>query len=357
VEIEKWQQVSSGGTHTCGIRNGKLFCWGENFSCGIRNIDASLNAGDIYCWGMNTYGQLGVGDNDLRSIPTQIIAKDAQDNVLKWKSVSLGSTHTCAITSNDELYCWGRGFQGMLGINSVDDRNEPVMVNLPDVYKVSLGTNFTCAIASSNKKLYCWGNNNHKQLGCDNNSNLYEIIPKVLTDEFNKNWSEVTLGLNHACASKNGNDGFKLYCWGSNTDGQLGLNAYDNNDFALSTEGNFIFAESDNTINKWHSISARQNSTCGVIEDSSNNLKLNCWGENDKGQLGLGFSGAAFSYVPLNVIDVSNDSFPSMGGTESEKHTCAIIDSKLYCWGSYAQGQLGVGDLNSRDEKAPILVE
>jgi alpha-tubulin suppressor-like RCC1 family protein len=45
--------------------------------------------------------------------------------------VSAGGQHTCAITADDRVYCWGRGQEGQLGSGSPDNvvtagSNQPV---------------------------------------------------------------------------------------------------------------------------------------------------------------------------------------------------------------------------------------
>src|SRR5690348_99328 len=73
-----WTSVSTGNDHTCGIRGGR-----------------------VYCWGANSEGQLGDGTTDPHPIP-QPIASGATD----WKSVSAGSSFTCAIRIG-RIACWG----------------------------------------------------------------------------------------------------------------------------------------------------------------------------------------------------------------------------------------------------------
>jgi uncharacterized protein YjdB len=73
-----------------------------------------------------------------------------------------------------------------------------------------------------------------------------------------------------------------------------------------------------------------------------------CWGNDEKGQLGRGTTGAAFG-----VSEVSGGhSFRTL--SLGDEHTCGISAGQVYCWGSNASGQLGVGD--TMDRSAPTAV-
>ncbi|MDE2959308.1 MAG: RCC1 domain-containing protein, partial [Chloroflexota bacterium] len=67
-----FQQVSAGGSHTCGIKaNGQVVCWGLNSSEGR----ATSPTGTFH-------------------------------------QVSAGATHTCGIKTNGQVVCWGGNRQG-----------------------------------------------------------------------------------------------------------------------------------------------------------------------------------------------------------------------------------------------------
>lgn len=89
---------------------------------------------------------------------------------LSFKQVSSGNTHTCAIASDNQAYCWGLNDHGQLGNNSTTQSNVPVAVTNTGVLagksivSISAGGSYTCAIASDNQA-YCWGSNQYGQLG------------------------------------------------------------------------------------------------------------------------------------------------------------------------------------------------
>jgi hypothetical protein len=146
-----WSTLASGWFHTCGLtRDRRLACWGSNsrsasaepaateavvlptpvddsvtwsgvtaggfHSCGVKSD------GSLWCWGMNESGELGLGDAADREAPTQVGCTDGRCTT-GWTTVGAGSFHTCAIRGAGELWCWGGGQNGQLGVgtNATED--------------------------------------------------------------------------------------------------------------------------------------------------------------------------------------------------------------------------------------------
>lgn len=78
--------------------------------------------------------------------------------------------------------------------------------------------------------------------------------------------------------------------------------------------------------------------------------QLHCWGENRRGQLGVG-SSADFLATPQRVT------FPFAGSVgefaTGQLSTCAIVGSRLYCWGDNTNNVVGAGAALSR---SPIQI-
>ena len=70
-------------------------------------------------------------------------------------AVSAGSQHSCALTTEGEMYCWGFGRFGQLGHGSFSDSPRPVRVTTPKRFRaISAGATHTCAIATDDT-LFC----------------------------------------------------------------------------------------------------------------------------------------------------------------------------------------------------------
>lgn len=96
----RFASVSMGADHLCGV----------------------TTSGAAYCWGANDYGQLGVGGLLRRplSIEPVPVAGD-----LTFSMVSGGFSHTCGVTTDGLVYCWGENNVGQLGDGSTDGHNKP----------------------------------------------------------------------------------------------------------------------------------------------------------------------------------------------------------------------------------------
>ena len=93
-------------------------------TCAIASDDKA------YCWGNNNFGVLGNGSTVNSSVPVAVNTT----GVLAGKTIkqiSAGSSHTCAIASDDKAYCWGDGYPGQLGNGSTVNSSVPVHVYAP----------------------------------------------------------------------------------------------------------------------------------------------------------------------------------------------------------------------------------
>ncbi|MCL2411412.1 MAG: hypothetical protein FWC97_07190, partial [Treponema sp.] len=95
--LHKWLSVSTMQNHTIAIRDD----------------------GSLWAWGINELGQLGIGGEGGRTLPTPV---DADPNTV-WLSISTGaSPHSIGIQSDGSLWTWGGNGSGQLG-NGDDENN------------------------------------------------------------------------------------------------------------------------------------------------------------------------------------------------------------------------------------------
>jgi len=182
--------VSAGGIFSCALTaDGGVKCWGGNFhggigddtvtdrhtpvdviglSSGAQALDTGLEhacvlttAGGVKCWGSNSNGQLGDGTNTDRYTPVDVMGLTS--GVI---AISVGSRHTCAITDEGIVKCWGDNSFGQLGDGATTDRNTPVDVTglTEGVQMISAGGYSTCAVTSVGGAK-CWGFNHYGQVG------------------------------------------------------------------------------------------------------------------------------------------------------------------------------------------------
>ena len=80
-------------------------------SCGSKHFAALGTAGEVYTWGAGNYGKLGLGGRDDTATPS-IVRGELEGKTVH--AVSCGDHHTGAISSEGQLFTWGRGAQGRL---------------------------------------------------------------------------------------------------------------------------------------------------------------------------------------------------------------------------------------------------
>jgi hypothetical protein len=83
-------------------------------------------------------------------------------------------------------------------------------------------------------------------------------------------------------------------------------------------------------------VSAGVGHTCALL----NTGVVNCWGNNDFGQLGN--NSIAESLVPVAVDPFTVGSASAVSIAAGRDHTCAVLDTGVVnCWGQNSKGQLG----------------
>lgn len=256
-----------------------------------------------------------------------------------WRQVSAGEGHTCAITTERRLYCFGRDEAGQLGDGGDNaDRAVPTEVAgvRTDWASVSAGGQFTCA-RTTGGLLFCWGSDFYGQLGNDgDNTDVGEPTEVAGGRRF---WSEVSAGTHHACARSRAG---RLFCFGRDTNGQLGDDAeFVDQDRPVEVAGG---------ATNWRKVSASMLHTCALTTTN----RLFCFGTDGAGQLG---NGAPFADQGTPVEVVSNTTNWVQVATGAS-HTCALKDlGRLYCWGWDRDGQRGDGEPATDDlEPAPVRV-
>jgi alpha-tubulin suppressor-like RCC1 family protein len=196
---------------------------GRMYTCALEQTATMKNA--LYCWGKNDSDQLGLWNTHGADVNTPgLVSKDIQ-----FSFVAAGSNHTCAIGHNkqelDRPKCWGNNTAGQRGqpkteANSAAPQDVGLPIDFPEeaTFKsISVGERHSCLLTGEGT-VWCWGDNTQGQLGSDEVTRPSEpnrvptIIPPVIA---------VSAGGFHTCAI--GGPSLSLTCWGSNTRGQLGI--------------------------------------------------------------------------------------------------------------------------------------
>jgi alpha-tubulin suppressor-like RCC1 family protein len=173
-------------------------------TCGVTTDHAA------YCWGNNTTGQLGDGSGNHWFTPTLVAG------TLAFVQVSAGSEHSCGVTTDNTVLCWGANSDGQLGDGTTDVRITPTPVaGSATLVNVSAGAyRHTCGV-STDDAVYCWGFGAFGQLGHGTTGQRLE--PTLVAGGLA--FVQVSGGKYHTCGVTTGR---VAYCWGLNSNGQIG---------------------------------------------------------------------------------------------------------------------------------------
>ena len=220
---------------------------------------------------------------------------EGSDPITGVVQVENGDTHACARLTTGRAMCWGTGDENRLGFNGISDSNRAGFVQ-----------------------------------GVGDVGQLTQI-------------AQLSLGAAHSCARLTTG---QARCWGENQNRQLGTG--DQND-----GGPFVVENrTGGALTGVTAIAAGANHTCAIVAGG----QVRCFGSNVNGQLGDGSLQPRTR--PVIVLDV-NGSGALTGATQisaGNNYTCVRLNTgQARCWGNNTSGQLGRGNVDSRNR--PVVVK
>lgn len=353
----------------CQMRNTKYISAGQDHSL-IYN-----SKGEIYSFGGNNYGQLGLGDNIDRNVPTLITGLN---NII---DVSADYHTSLILNSDGEVYSCGYNQEGQLGLGDYTDRNVPTLIiGLSNIVQIIASSTHSLAL-NTEGRVYSFGANYNGQLGIGLNYNGQTNIPMLIP--YLQGIIQISSKGNYSLALSN--EG-KVYAFGKNNFGQLGLGDYIdkyypipipkfdnivqisagmNGSFMVNDEkrvysfGYSRFRQSvlENNIHKTLPILISDlNNIVQVAAGPVRSLALNSEGNvyslgvNYNKQLGLEHKDV--TVIPTLIPKLRDIIYISVGSF----HLLTVNEKgEVYSFGYNAQGQLGLGDNDNRDTPTPIL--
>jgi alpha-tubulin suppressor-like RCC1 family protein len=369
----EWASISS--SNACIVQNGLIKCWGDNIygqigngilphSYSPRAIDTNYMRAEnlvstingfcvkldmkVNCWGVgnNKFPESDVLSFSTKRSPIQIGSDQIQLKIGKLKSLGVGGSlvsyesesgflsflsvpnfsplvinsldrisnmkdisstlqHLCLVTLAGELFCAGSNDQGQLGDGTKLNSGEFKKIFASGVSQVITlsGSGSSCAVV--NNELYCWGSMTQSEtpkslqvsgveeikagssfLVCYKKERSLFCIrtanPQASTMKAPfERVDSFALSDEHICVISLG----KLFCAGNNIFGQVGDSS--NKDTSIYQKSNFESLMHWNEVNLPNvtEVSVSSNSTCAI-----SNSKVFCFGQNRNGQLGDGNS-------------------------------------------------------------------
>lgn len=370
--------MAAGTRHTCVVDSARtVWCWGANnlgqlgngtrvdsarpvqvpglqdvlaITAGGDHSCALQDGGAILCWGAGDLGQLGQGRfaDSLEPVAVQGLTTAAV-------SVAAGRTHTCAVTDDGKVRCWGSNASGQLsrpttGVDAVASSRLPLLIPglAGTMVVLGAGRDHTCA-ARTQGTPRCWGANAQGQLG---NGTAGAVATALDVQGISGSVVALAGGAMHSCAIL---DTGAMFCWGSNTLGELGTGT-------ASADPSLVAVQATSLTGRdYVALSLGDKFSCAVAPLRVQQLGTAvCWGQNTNGELGQDSLGAgddvglAGSNTPLAVRTLNLFDFIAIGS--GDNHTCAIDGTdRIRCWGVNADGQLGNG-IPSAKEDVPTRV-
>lgn len=294
----------------------------------------------LFCWGDNQYGQLGDGTSGVGPGNPQQISMTGDLSGKSILSFAVGNNAACAIASDNQVYCWGRNFDGLLGIGGASDSNVPVAVYTGGVLSgksmssIVMARSNACVVTATEGKVYCWGANNAVFGDGGFNPSNVPVATDMTGVLNNKKIQTLKLADGSACALTT--EGL-VACWGVGSDGQMGDGDTSSPGSLIPVAIDMTGALSGKTIKK---ISTNGYTMCAIASDD----KLYCWGYGASGELGDNLQTSSYSPVAVSttgalsgksIIEVSISAFS----------VCALdSNEEVYCWGdNTTSGEVGTG--------------
>jgi len=210
-----------------------------------------------------------------------------------------------------------------------------VRVPLSDVTQMATGRQHSCALDSAGK-VYCWGANGLGQLGLGEDATP-TVRPAPVPVPGLSGMRGLASGYGHTCAITAAR---AVQCWGLNDSGQSG-------DTSLRYQA-ATPVDVQGLPGPVRALATGANHSCALLEDG----RVSCWGDNRLGQLGDGSSVEARA----TAGEVQGLGAAVTRIEAGDQHTCALLaDGGVRCWGHNRFGQLG--DDSTSNRTRPVAVQ
>ncbi|GFS25216.1 serine/threonine-protein kinase Nek9-like [Elysia marginata] len=259
----------------------------QQVACGEDFTLCVSDEGALYAFGSDYYGCLGSSDGEEEVLSPVLVEFFADHPV---QLITCGHAHVVALTKYGDVYTWGSGEFGKLGLGSEDDYNTPQKVDIPgrqQVKTVCASSESSFLLCSSGRLLAC-GSNQFNKLGFNSEtSGLRKRKAKTFDIPCRNTFctvkplsrytiTQVAAGETHSGVIDSSGH---LYMFGSNKYGQLGLGDFKMRS-GVSRVGGVLAGQRVEQL------------ACGdgFTVAATNENQIYSWGNGESGRLGGTFS-------------------------------------------------------------------
>ncbi|XP_031436432.1 serine/threonine-protein kinase Nek9 isoform X2 [Clupea harengus] len=255
-------------------------------SCGADFTACVTDEDQLYLFGSDYYGCIGVESERGMEVLEPVLLDFFHERPVR--QVSCGDNHVVVLTHSRDIYSWGCGEYGRLGLDCEDDFASPMQVELPKsatIETVCCGSDGTFFLTESGKVLAC-GNNEFNRLGLNQGitglkhqpGEGYQGVPYTITPTLVKQLARFKIhsiapGKTHTAAI---DERGRLMTFGSNKYGQLGVKDFKKHQGVQLLVGPF----GGKGITK---VSCGDGFTVAATEDN----QIFAWGNAGNGRLGM----------------------------------------------------------------------
>jgi alpha-tubulin suppressor-like RCC1 family protein len=330
-------------------------------SCGL------AESGGIYCWGLGgdvlgsvrptefCFQPSNVGnghDEECSKRPVPVLSDE------RFVQLAVGATHSCAVTEEGEVHCWGGNSWGQMGFAPAEDNSvgAPKKIEgLPEIAMVALNGTQSCAVSGAGE-LWCWGAPGPVTAGGHGFPGPADHVPPFRVGS-PASYVEVALADGYGCARTAEGE---IDCWGEKLAAQIGLAG--GPACVGDPDGVCLLPVRLGTGARFSKIVAGRGRTCGLAKDDGG---VWCWGESRAPALE-----APGSYLDLavhgdhlctvsgeNLLSCSGGMNPVGADASGPKFRTVAVDywnacgvalsGDVWCWGSNGVGELGDGTTTS----------
>jgi len=364
-----WYLVAVKGNHqatqltvagaTSGIRksDGNIWMWGRNnygqlgqgdktdvsspvkvigdhsfiqISSGYYTTAGLKENGELWMWGYNTYGPLGTGDTVSTSSPVKVIG---EHNFVE--TALSGSTYNASFgrKATGEVWSWGDGHYGILGIESTAHVSSPVKVVGEHSFIQVTAANRTAIGLKETGEAWVWGYNYYGKLGVGDAEDRSSPV-KVIGDH---SFMSVVSAASFTFGLKGNGE---IWSWGQNASGRLGVGDLINRSSPVKVIGDHSFIQ----------VCAHYAGGFGLKD----NGEVWGWGGNSNGTL-IDYPATISSPVKIS----GSNTFKSLASYMGEAASCNLMiksDDTLMGSGADNKGCLAPDRVVAVDCSSPVKV-